>query len=273
MRKAEPSLRLRAVMLDWAGTTVDHGSRAPVLALQTLFEEHGIHLSIQQIRRDMGLLKRDHIRALLAMPEIRHQWRDRTGSEPTSTDVAALFREFGPLQLESIAAHSALIEGVADTVRKWQSRGLRIGTTTGYTRAMLLPVLEQAIAGGYTPDASVCSDEVPAGRPAPWMLMRNAELLDVYPPECCVKIGDTLLDIEEGRNAGMWTIGLIRSGNMIGCSAEEWAALGAEKQTALLRQAEDAMLAAGADFVADDLPACDEILRKINDEKQSRGLD
>lgn len=251
-------------MLDWAGTTVDHGSRAPVLALRALFEQHDIRLSVEQIRRDMGLLKRDHIRALLVMPEIRRQWHERTGFEPSAADADLLFEEFGPLQLESIAAHSQLIDGVADTVQKWQKRGLRIGTTTGYTRAMLLPVLDQAIACGYRPDASVCSDEVRAGRPAPWMLMKNAELLDVYPPRSCVKIGDTLLDIEEGRNAGMWTIGLTRSGNMIGCSIEEWAAFGAEEQTGLLREAGRAMLAAGADFVAEDLPACDELLQSID---------
>src|ERR1700722_11037194 len=121
-----------------------------------------------------------------------------------------------------ITQHSQIIEGVVDVVRNWQNRGILIGSSTGYTRDMLAPVLAQAAQQGYNPDASVCPDEVGAGRPAPWMLMRNAQLLDVYPPAACVKIGDTVVDIEEGKNAGMWTIGLTRTGNLIGLDQEQW---------------------------------------------------
>src|SRR5271156_4497404 len=123
-RSMRTPLRIRAVMLDWAGTTVDHGSRAPVLALKTLFEQRGVQLADEQARRDMGLLKRDHIRAILALPEIQDQWQRVTGHSPASSDVDSLFREFGPLQLECIVQHSQLIEGVADTVQRWQQRGL-----------------------------------------------------------------------------------------------------------------------------------------------------
>lgn len=250
-------------MLDWAGTTVDHGSLAPVLALQALFEQRGILLSVEQARRDMGLLKRDHIRAILAQVPMQSQWREVTGHPPSEDDVDSLFRQFGPLQMESITQHSQLIEGVAETVQKWQQRGLRIGTTTGYTRAMLDPVMRHAAKAGYLPDASVCPDEVAAGRPAPWMLMRNAELLNVYPPAACVKIGDTLSDIEEGLNAGMWTIGLTRSGNMIGLSAAEWEALPPPEKHSRLTRSEHAMIAAGAHFVAEDLTGCDSLLELI----------
>jgi phosphonoacetaldehyde hydrolase len=165
--------------------------------------------------------------------------------------------------MKIIAEHSQLIDGVAETVGEWQRRGIRIGTTTGYTREMLAPVLAQAATSGYRPDASVCPDEVGAGRPAPWMLTRNMQLLRVYPPSACVKIGDTLSDIEEGRNAGMWTIGLTRTGNMIGLDAASFAALPAAEKASLVQTAESAMLGAGADFVAEDLPGCDAILARI----------
>jgi phosphonoacetaldehyde hydrolase len=257
------ALRIRAVMLDWAGTTVDHGSIAPVLALTTLFAQHGVALSIQDARRDMGLLKRDHIAAILALPNIAAEWRTLFGKEPGIEEASRLFDEFGPLQMDVITQHSQLIEGVADVVRNWQRRGLLIGSTTGYTREMLSPVLAQAAASGYRPDASVCPDEVGAGRPAPWMLARNAQLLNVYPPSSCIKIGDTISDIEEGKNAGMWTIGLTRSGNMIGLDAESFSLLPIAQQKPLLQQAESRLLAAGADFVAEDLSACNRILTQI----------
>jgi phosphonoacetaldehyde hydrolase len=257
------SPRVRAVMLDWAGTTVDHGSIAPVLALTTLFARHGIVLSTEDARRDMGLLKRDHIQAILALPNISAEWHALFGKQPGTEDVSHLFNEFGPVQMDIITQHSQLIEGVADTVKNWQSQGLLIGSTTGYTREMLTPVLMQAAAGGYRPDASVCPDEVGAGRPAPWMLARNAQLLDVYPPISCVKIGDTISDIEEGRNAGMWTIGLTRTGNMIGLDVVSLGQLPVMQKEALLKRAASEMLDAGAHFVAEDLSACIPLLTEI----------
>lgn len=257
------NLRLRAIMLDWAGTTVDHGSIAPVLALQTLFANHNISLSTEDARRDMGLLKRDHIQAILSLPNVRTEWQKQFGKEPEEEDLDALYTRFGPLQMEIITQQSQVIEGVVETVTKWKTRGLRIGTTTGYTRAMLTPVMVQANMQGYTPDASVCPDEVGAGRPSPWMLARNAQLLEVYPPSLCVKIGDTISDIEEGRNAGMWTIGLTRTGNMVGLDAETWSALSEEKKTALLTEADSALRQGGAHFVVEDLAACEPILNEI----------
>jgi phosphonoacetaldehyde hydrolase len=254
---------LRAVMLDWAGTTVDYGSIAPVIALQTLFTKHGIVLSDEDARRDMGLLKRDHIQAILALPNISAEWESHFGRQPGPNEVASLFYEFGPLQMEIITKHSQLIAGVVETVRDWQSHGLRIGSSTGYTRAMLAPVLEQAAKGGYRPDSSVCPDEVDAGRPAPWMLARNARLLEVYPPSACVKIGDTISDIQEGRYAGMWTIGLTRTGNMIGLNETSWALLPHSEQQSRLKHAESQLLDAGADFIAEDLVACSSILSQI----------
>ena len=256
-------IRLKAVMLDWAGTTVDHGSVAPVIALQTLFASRGVTLSTEDARRDMGLLKRDHIQAILQLPNVRLDWRSRYGFVPGEEDVAVLYENFGPIQMEIIARHSQVIDGVAHVVARWQQRGLRIGSSTGYTREMLAPVMRQAETQGYKPDASVCPDEVGAGRPAPWMLTRNAQLLEVYPPSRIVKIGDTISDIEEGRNAGMWTIGLSRTGNMLGLTAAEIDSLSESKRRAIITQAESTLLSHGADFVAEDLPGCDAILTKI----------
>ena len=256
-------LHIRAIVLDWAGTTVDHGSMAPVLALQTLFAKHGITLSTEDARRDMGLLKRDHIQAILALPNIRKEWRTATGKKPDDADVLSLFEEFGQLQMKIIVQHSQLIPGVAEAVKEWQNRGLRIGSTTGYTRRMLDPVLKQAARDGFRPDASVCPDEVAAGRPAPWMLMKNAQLLDVYPPSACVKIGDTVVDIEEGRNAGMWTIGLTRTGNLVGLDRQQWEQLPEGSKKNRLRNAQNILRRAGADYVAEDLASCNQALAKI----------
>jgi phosphonoacetaldehyde hydrolase len=77
------------------------------------------------------------------------------------------------------------------------------------------------------------------------MCLRNAEKLGIYPMEACVKIGDTIPDVEEGLNAGMWTIGLAKSGNELGMNEREIAALPADRLQAGLERAYRRMAAAG----------------------------
>lgn len=256
---------LRAVMLDWAGTTVDHGSIAPVIVLQELFASHRIELSPEEARRDMGLLKRDHIRAILALPSISEKWRAAAGREPAPEDVDLLYADFNLLQPNILSLHSQLIDGVVEATSAWRARGLRIGSSTGYTREMLAPIAQQAAAQGYSPDASVCPDEAGAGRPAPWMLHQNMRLLNIYPPAACVKIGDTVSDIEEGRNAGMWTIGLTRTGNLVGLDAPSWAQLDTDRQQSRLAEAAQQLFQAGANYIAENLLACTALLEQIDD--------
>ena len=188
-----PSYRgpLRAVILDWAGTTVDFGCHAPVAVLRELFEREGVDITAEEARRHMGLLKEDHIRALLGEPRVAGAWANRYGARPTERDVLRLFASFAPRQIERLGEFSDVIPGVQEAVAQMRERGLRIGSTTGYTRPMLEPLLLRAAGQGYRPDASVTPDEAGAGRPAPWMCFLNLIRLDAFPPAACVKIGDT----------------------------------------------------------------------------------
>ena len=113
------------------------------------------------------------------------------------------------------------------------------------------------------PDVLVTPDEVPAGRPAPWMCYRNAILLEVYPLEACIKVGDTPLDISEGLNAGMWTIGVVEGGNEIGLSLRDWHACTAGERASLAARARERLLAAGAHEVVPSLADCDTALDRI----------
>jgi phosphonoacetaldehyde hydrolase len=148
-----------------------------------------------------------------------------------------------------------------------RARGMKIAGTTGYTRPMLEQLQPAAAGQGYRTDASLAPEDVGAGRPFPWMCYRLAIDLRVYPLSSCVKIGDTDSDIAEGRNAGMWTIGVTRSGNAVGLSEQDWSALAHPEQQTLLNKAEHELRAAGADYtaetVAHTLSILDEIERRI----------
>jgi phosphonoacetaldehyde hydrolase len=93
---------------------------------------------------------------------------------------------------------------------------------------MMTFLLDEAKKRGYQPDSMVCATDVLAGRPAPWICLRKAENLGVYPAETVVKVGDTQPDIYEGLNAGMWTISLAKTGNELGLSEKETEALSAD---------------------------------------------
>ena len=254
---------VKAVILDWAGTTVDHGSLAPVRVLQQVFARRGVPISEEKARRDMGVLKKDHIRKILFGPNVSAQWRDAVGHEPTEADVESLFANFVPLQLECLVKYSAVIDGVAETVARLRKRGIKIGSTTGYTRAILDVILRPAAEQGYQPDCAITPDEVGGGRPHPWMIFANAIRLQVEPLEAIVKIGDTAVDIEEGLRAGVWTIGVARTGNMVGLSAEDFAALAPAEQAMRLENAQLQLSAAGAHEVIAAVADCEVALDAI----------
>ncbi len=263
-------MTLRAVVLDWAGTIVDHGSLAPVAAIQSVFAAAGVPVTIAEVRQSMGLAKKAHIGSILEIPRVRDAWTHKHGSPPSHEAVERLYAEFIPSQIRVLAEHSRLIPGVAEALQRMRGRGLKIGTTTGYNRAMLDVLLPCAAAQGIVPDSAVCPDEVVAGRPLPWMCYLTALRLEVYPLEAMVKIGDTPADIEEGRNAGMWTIGVTRTGNEVGLAAEEWTQLPAAARNELLSNARHRLEQAGAHYTAPSAAECDSILDSI-DARLERG--
>ena len=255
---------LKAVILDWAGTAVDHGSLAPVAALQRVFSENGLEITPAEARREMGVLKKDQIRFILSGERVVREWTALRGHAPSEEDVVKLFTEFLPKQAEILAQFSEPIDGVPEAVASWKAAGLRIGSTTGYTRELLDIVAAAAAPRGYAPEMSVTPDEVGAGRPAPFMCYRNAIALGVYPLSAFVKIGDTPSDIAEGRNAGMWTIAITRTGNEIGLPKRDWDALPSAEQKTLELEAAARLTAAGAQYVAGSLIECTPFLEDID---------
>ena len=262
-----PSHKIPAIFLDWAGTVVDHGSIAPVQALKNIFDQFGIAVPRPLVRRYMGLAKKDHVRKLLQEPEVKQQWRALRNAVPQERDVDAIYAGFEPQMMEVLSGYATVISGVVDAVEAMRARGMKIAGTTGYTRSMLDRLEVLAATQGYRTDRSLAPEDAGGGRPYPWMCYRLAIDLRIYPLSSCVKIGDTESDIQEGLNAGMWTIGVTRSGNTVGLSEADWLQLDPREQAKLLACAEQELRAAGAHYTAETvahaLPLLDEIERRI----------
>ncbi len=241
-----PNQRVRLVIFDWAGTTIDFGSRAPAAAFAGVFAGNGIEVTDEEAREPMGLNKREHLIAMLSMPSIADRWNAIHGRDWTDQDVDAMYEAFVSIQLESIQEHSKLVPDLQDVVSQLRHRGIQVGGTTGYFRAAADAVLRCASEAGYEPDVNVCADDVQHGRPAPWMIYRAMEQLNVFPPSSVVKVGDTVADIQAGLAAGCWSIGVCDSSSLMGLSHSDFVSLPPTEQAKRLNQAALAFQVAGA---------------------------
>jgi len=217
----------------------------------------------------MGLAKKDHVRALFQLDTVQKQWLAEYGRMPSEIDVENIYSELEPALAAIVKDYCDPIPGAIKLIKSLQSQGIKVGTTTGYVAEMMNNIIPITSAIGLLPDAIVSSSEVSGGRPAPWMIYLNCEIMDVYPLSQMVKIGDTVADIQEGKNAGLWTIGLTKSGNELGLSLAEansadpiWLA----EQIALAGRK---LLNAGADFVAEGVWDCWAVLEEIDNQIES----
>jgi phosphonoacetaldehyde hydrolase len=258
---------IQAVLLDWAGTTMDFGCMAPAVVFVEVFKRKGVPITMEEARAPMGAHKRVHIQRITEIDSVRRRWQEKHGRLPTDADVAAMFADFVPLQLKCLSDYSELIPGTLEAVAAMRARGAKIGSTTGYTTEMMKINLADAATQGYVPDSTVCASDVPAGRPMPYMCLQNVINLGVSPVEACVKIDDTRPGIEEGLNAGMWTIGLAVSGNEIGLPLAQWRAVPEADRTRMRAAACERMYQCGAHYVVDDIsgvaPCLDEIEARL----------
>ncbi len=255
---------LRAVVFDWAGTVVDYGSLAPMGAFVSTFAEFGVEITIAEARIPMGLAKRPHVAALLAMPRIAAQWEGHHGLPPDEADIDAVYKAFVPRNVVSAGQHAELIPGTAELARALHEEGLRIGTTTGYTREIIAPVLPLAAGQGFTCEAMACAGDVPQGRPSPFPTWKVLADLGVYPAWRAVKIDDTEVGIGEGLNAGAWTVGVTMSGNLLGLPRTEAEALCATERAARRADATARMRRAGAHYTIDSVASLLPILAEID---------
>jgi phosphonoacetaldehyde hydrolase len=260
---------IEAVIFDWAGTTVDFGSRAPMGAFVKLFQAEGIEMSIAQARIPMGINKWDHINALLNLPEIQAQWRNLHGKSHDHSDVDRLLEIFVPMNKISILECAQLIPGIAELTIALRERHIKIGSTTGYTKELLDILIPIAKEQGYEPEAFSYSGDTPLGRPTAQMMQRCAEQLNVENPLSFIKVDDTLPGIEEGKAFGCWTVGVAVSGNTLGLSLGELNQLTTNESENLKNQARIRLHEMRPDYVidtaADLMPIIDQINQRLDE--------
>ena len=257
-----PWSNIRGVLFDWAGTTIDHGSLAPVEVVRAVFQEFGIAVSEAEARLPMGKAKIDHLREVITMPRIAELWLQTHGTSASEQSIQDIYQRFLVVQKTVLAKYTNLIPGVIDFVAFLRAVGVKIGSTTGYTRELMDVVIPIAASAGYEPSATVCSDEVAAGRPAPWSNFRAAELIGVYPMNRILIVDDSIAGIQAGKHAGCISVAVTITGNALGKSLDELSTMPEAEVARKHQQAEAEFYAAGADLVVESVAVLHELWQK-----------
>ena len=241
---------IEAVILDWAGTTIDYGCFAPVQAFIDSFFHFGVEVTVEETRKPMGMLKKDHIRTMFQMERIADAWRQKQGRDWTEADVEAVYGQFETKLFSILEQYTTPKPGVLETVAALRARGIKIGSTTGYTEQMMDLVTVKAAEQGYAPDCWVSAEQVGGkGRPYPYMIFENMKRLQVTDVKHVLKVGDTVSDIQEGLRAGVISIGVIEGSSELGLSEAEFSSLREEERTARCKKVAETFQKAGAHFV------------------------
>ena len=258
--------KVKALILDWSGTTADAYVIAPAVVFVEVFRKQGVEISMTEARGPMGLRKDLHIEALTEVPAIRERWVAVHGKAPDQDDVERMFAEFVPMQLDCLHQYTGLLPGVAETTQKLQNEGVKIGSTTGFVRSMVDVLEEDAARQGYVPDASVAGDEVEHGaRPKPFMVYKNLDLLNVHPIQSVIKVDDTVSGVGEALEAGCWGVGIARYSNYMDVSTiEEGERLAPAERQRRLTVTRETLRESGAHYVIDDFPQLLEVMDDVN---------
>ncbi|MBC2854953.1 phosphonoacetaldehyde hydrolase [Cetobacterium sp. 2A] len=262
--------RIEGVIFDWAGTTVDYGCFAPVKVFLDIFKDKGIEPTIEEARGPMGMLKIDHVIAMLSVERISNLWKEKYGRNWNEDDVNLLYFNFEKQLFEILPDFTTPVPGILELIKRLREKGLKIGSTTGYTRKMMDIVEKHAKEKGYSPDFLSTPSNQPAGRPHPYMILENMKVLKLNNPECVIKVGDTVSDIKEGVNAKCWSVGILKGSSELGLTEEEVINMPKDELNEKLEVVRRRFLDNGAHFIIEEVGCLDEIINQIN-EKLLRG--
>lgn len=256
--------KMEAVIFDWAGTTVDYGSFAPVQAFIAAFERFGITPTSEEVRKPMGIAKIDHVREMLNMERISQAWKNIHGKDFTEDDVRAIYELSETLILDILKDFSAPKPYVLDAIAALREKGIKIGSTTGYNDEMMEIVKKAAAEQGYVPDACFTPDSTnKIGRPYPYLIFKNMMELHVKSVGAVVKVGDTVADIVEGNNAGVITVGIIEGSSVLGYSEEEYNGLSEEAKTRAKEKATQVYQDCGADYILNNMGGLPDLITAL----------
>jgi phosphonatase-like hydrolase len=189
-RAANPALKF--VVLDIGGTLIpDHGEVPE--AMKSAFAHKGFEVSYAEIGDWRGASKRGMVRHFVEL-------RAAKGADREAL-TEAIYADFGA-QADAAYKNVRPLPGIEDALRKLRGDGLLLATSTGFGRELNATIFKR-LGWGEQFAASINSDDVVDGRPAPYMIFHAMEATHVDNVAQVVVVGDTPLDLQAANNAGV----------------------------------------------------------------------
>lgn len=180
------------VVFDMAGTTIEDSGQVPE-AFTTVLRKHGIEITDDALRAVRGASKRDAIRHFVS--------QHHTARVDALTDE--IFNDFRDYLSGLFKAGGVKpVAGAADTFKWLRGRGIKIALNTGFDRLTADLIVDAVGWKTGVADTILCGDDVAQGRPAPYLIFRSMEKTGVTSVHQVMCVGDTVLDLQAGRNAG-----------------------------------------------------------------------
>lgn len=254
---------IQAVIFNLEHTVLDPGGRGLMQGMRDIFRWKGLNVTEDQVAHGRGLPIRDHIASVLGLSEVRMKWMGCFGNTPGRQEIEHLYTELVPV-LRSLLQAAEPVAGMEKALQDIHERRIQSGATASYPLDMIRAAASPAM-GTYGLDCTVTSCEVNQGRPYPWMIYEIAQQLQVFPLSDIVKVGDTPADMQEGRNAGVWTIGVLSnpSYQLKSLSSAVWGMHDQVPSDDQFRQEAYVLKKAGAHIVIESMSELPNVLREI----------
>lgn len=188
--------KIALAVFDIAGTTVSDAGNINE-CFRTAFAESGIDVDPAEVDQIMGYRKIDAVKIIV----------EKFGKQAVSENevlINKIHDRFNDLMVTFYQETKNLNPlPYAEEIFKWlQEKNIKVALNTGFTR-VITDALLTSIGWNKHPfiNKIVCSDEVAEGRPAPYMIEYLMKEINISDPAEVVKIGDTEVDVREGRNA------------------------------------------------------------------------
>ncbi|HVZ57803.1 MAG TPA: HAD family hydrolase [Chitinophagaceae bacterium] len=196
---------IKLVVLDMAGTTVADDDAVAKAFIQA-FGRQGFTLTSPEISPLMGYKKTEAIRIVL----------ERLGTQPAEPEKIDQIHEDFTREMIRYYTTSPAVQPTpyaGELLQELKKRGIQVAMNTGFPRSIADTLMDRMgwVRQGLV-DRYIASDEVPAGRPQPLMIQNLMAHAGITDPREVAKIGDTEVDVHEGRNAGCGLVVAVTTG-------------------------------------------------------------
>lgn len=193
---------IKLVVFDIAGTTVKDDDYV-AHAFRNAFVKNGYDISLDQTYPYMGIKKIVAVNAMLA----------KLGGQ--SADAGTIYTDFTDEMMDFYTYNASVmpLPYAEEVFQQLKEKGIRIALNTGFPRIIADVIINrlQWKDKGWVDDI-IASDEVEHGRPQPFMIQELMLRASITDPLEVAKVGDTEVDVNEGRNAGCGLVVAVTTG-------------------------------------------------------------